>query len=223
MIVHLAWDRRGAAEAARRGHAVVICDVLRFSTACAVAAEAGVEVVPVPTDDEARRIAAELPGARIGREHLSPARMRGLPRGSALVLATPNGATCCALAAGAPLVLAGAIVNASAVAAALAGREEVTVLACGERWPDDTLRVALEDELGAGAVIAALPPSVRRSPEARAAEATFRALQPDLEAVLLALPSGEELVAKGLGDDVRFAARLDAVDAAPTLREGRLR
>jgi 2-phosphosulfolactate phosphatase len=96
------------------------------------------------------------------------------------------------------------------------------VIAAGERWPNDALRPALEDLLGAGAVLSALEPD-RPSPEARAAIATFRALERDLAATLRECASGRELVARGYPDDPRLAAELDASEAAPRLASGAYR
>ena len=105
--------------------------------------------------------------------------------------------------------MVGALVNAQAVADAVSylltadNRLSVTVLACGERWrvPDEegALRFALEDYLGAGAILAALP--FAQTIEAQACGTTFLALQNRLEAVLWECESGQELRSKGLGED----------------------
>jgi phosphosulfolactate phosphohydrolase-like enzyme len=58
--------------------------------------------------------------------------------------------------------------------------------------------------------------------EAKACSATFQAMQDHLEAILRECDSGQELRAKGLGEDVRFAAQLNIYDTAPVLRGERL-
>ena len=96
------------------------------------------------------------------------------------------------------------------------------VVPAGERWSDDTLRPAIEDLWGAGAVIAALVDLGvgvgGLSPEARMAEHAFRAVRPDLVAELSACASGVELAAAGFADDVAVAAQLGASRVVPVLR-----
>ena len=89
---------------------------------------------------------------------LRPSSLLGLAAGTVLALPSPNGASLCAAAARHDVVvLAGCLRNATAVAtAARAAGGPIGVVPAGERWPDDTLRVAAEDALGAGAIIAAL-------------------------------------------------------------------
>src|SRR5207244_2490986 len=130
---------------------------------------------------------------------------------------SPNGATCARLAAaGALHVLIAAFVNARAVACAArelmsAGDRAVTIIACGERWSqsasDGALRFAVEDYLGAGAVIYHLPET--RSPEAQTCARAFDAARVDLRQILLACGSGRELVGRAAIADIDAAAMLD--------------
>jgi 2-phosphosulfolactate phosphatase len=69
-------------------------------------------------------------------------------------------------------------------------------------------------------VLSALP--FTQTMEAQACGATFQAMQDHLEAILWECESGQELRAKGLGEDVRFAAQLNIYDTAPVLRGERL-
>ena len=89
----------------------------------------------------------------------------------------------------------------------------------GERWPDDTLRVAAEDALGAGAIIAALGDR-SLSPEAELVAAQFAAAAARLPELLAGLASGRELIADGYGADVDLAAAHDVSPAAPRLVDG---
>jgi 2-phosphosulfolactate phosphatase len=99
-----------------------------------------------------------------------------------------------------------------------AGTRAVAVVAAGERWPDGSLRPAVEDLYGAGAVIEALRVLgwTDLSPEARAAAAAYTAVRPDLGQALAASASGRELVAAGFGEDVAIAPR---PTAAPWCRD----
>jgi 2-phosphosulfolactate phosphatase len=137
-----------------------------------------------------------------------------------VVLASPNGATVSLAAAEAgAVVLAGCLRNASAVAAAardLGG--PVGVVAAGELRHDGSLRPAVEDLIGAGAVLNAL--GGHPSPEARAAVAAFLDAAPDLPSVLAGCASGRELAARGLDADLRLAAEHDVSRTVPRLEGG---
>ncbi|MDL5487569.1 2-phosphosulfolactate phosphatase [Microbacterium wangruii] len=196
--VRFEWGEAGSARLAPADVTVVV-DVLRFSTAVADRVAAGEQVT---ADD------AAATGSR-------------------------NGAPLAASLAGTgTTVLLGSLRNASAVADAVLAeqvrrgtRTSVVVLAAGERESADAgapVRFAVEDQLGAGAVIDAL---VQRgldhsSPEAAAACEAFRGLRAAARHLLSASGSGQELGEHGRGDEVRAAAEIDAVDAVPVLRQG---
>lgn len=107
---------------------------------------------PGPDSQGAIRAAAE--GA--AGFSLSPTSLRELPRGARIVLPSPNGSSIC-FAARASTVLTGSLRNRTAAArlAQSFGRP-IAVIAAGERWPDGSLRAAVEDLLGAGAILALL-------------------------------------------------------------------
>src|SRR3546814_13792990 len=94
-------------------------------------------------------------------------------------------------------------------------------MAAGEHWPGGNLRPAIEDLLGAGAIIERL--QGRPSPEARAARAAYRELKDEIPAVLSGCPSGQALAAAGFPEDVELAAQEDASTAVPMLQGGRYR
>ncbi len=155
---------------------------------------------------------------------LRPSSLLGLAPGTLLALPSPNGASLCAAAARHDaVVMAGCLRNATAVAVdavARAAGGPIGVVPAGERWPDDTLRVAAEDALGAGAVVAGL--TGRLSPEAELVAAQFAVAGGRLPAVLAGLASGRELIADGYEVDVQLAAAYDVSTAAPRLVEGAL-
>ncbi|MFH8252190.1 2-phosphosulfolactate phosphatase [Microbacterium sp. B2969] len=126
------------------------------------------------------------------------------------------------LAGGSALTLVGALTNASAVAGAVlaeqkrrSARTSVAVIAGG-----DGPRFAVEDLLGAGAIIAALADRGidHSSPEAAVACEAFRALRGATRHLLTASGSGRALAERA--DGVRAAAALDASSAVPVLRDG---
>jgi 2-phosphosulfolactate phosphatase len=232
----LAWGPAGLAALAPHAAVVVIVDVLRFSSAVTAAVEAGATVVPARWADEQAAALAAGSGAVLagrreeGRPSLSPTDLLTLRAGTRLVLPSPNGATIAVAAAGHAdtAVLAGSLRNATATARRareLAAGGPIGVVAAGERFADDSLRHAVEDLLGAGAVLAALDPSGAVSapccsPDAAAARAAFVAARPMLREQLLGSTSGRELAAIGFTDDVHTSAELDATDVAAQLVDG---
>src|SRR5262249_40915504 len=130
---------------------------------------------------------------RPDRYSLSPISLAAIPSGTRLVLPSPNGAALSLRAGALAATVAACLRNAAAVAR-FAGSQggPVAVIACGERWPDGTLRPCWEDLVGAGAVVAAL--AGPRSPEAEAACQAFQVAQADLPGRLQACSSGRELL-----------------------------
>jgi 2-phosphosulfolactate phosphatase len=229
------WGEAGLRALAPGVATIVIVDVLSFTTAVDVAVNGGSTVIPYRWRDEGATAAAREHGAllavsrrRTNAEHpysLSPQSLQRLPAGSRIVLPSPNGATLAGIAADfGATVIAGCLRNASTVAQvcrAIGG--PVLVIAAGERWRDGTqgsLRPALEDLLGAGAMLAALG-AASVSPEASAAIAAFTEARPHLAERIARSASGRELIESGFAGDVEIAAALDASTAAPILRGGR--
>lgn len=208
--VRFEWGTEGLARLAP-ADIVVAVDVLRFSSTLADAVAAGrriplEEAVLWSTNGAAVAAAASAPG--VGR--------------------APS------------TVLIGGIRNAAAVARAVMTLQErqgtrasVSIIAAGELGPTGELRFAVEDQLGAGAIIDALCDLGidHSSPEAAAAAEAFRALRPGLRHMLIGSGSGRELV-EGVASTTRMeaagvrpsttaeAAELDAVDVVPELRLG---
>lgn len=203
---------------------VIVVDVLSFSTCVDVATARGASILPFPAkdaaaEDFARRHGAELAGAR-GRacRSLSPASFLDAPAGLRCVLPSPNGAALSVQAATTPaVVLTGCLRNASAVArlASQLGRT-FDVCPAGERWPDGSLRPAIEDWLAAGAILRGLPGT--RSAEAEAAIAAFEASRERLADLVTRSGSGRELVERGWPQDVEMAVALDVSSNVPRLR-----
>lgn len=222
--VRCEWGLAGVQALAPHSDVMIIVDVLSFCTCVDIAVTNGAQVYPYHTrGDDAVLVAQSLHAVLAqprGAEgfSLSPASLLRIPQKTRLVLPSPNGATL-SLAAAPTVTFAACLRNARAVAyAAMQWGERIAVIAAGERWSDGSLRPALEDWLGAGAVIAAL--KGERSPEAAAAEQTFQALRATLPTVLQGCASGRELIEEGFGEDVQLAAAYNASGAAPRLIDG---
>jgi 2-phosphosulfolactate phosphatase len=196
--VRLEWGVDGLARLAP-SDVVVVVDVLRFSSTVTQAIERG-ETVAL----DAAAHAVSLNGAAVAE----------------------------AAAASAGTVLLGSLRNAAAVARTVMAiqhergdRTSIAVIACGERVsgePDALLRFAVEDLLGAGAVIDALADLGidHSSPDAAVAGEGFRSLRGAARHLLTASGSGRELDAAGRSDEVLAAAAVDAASAVPVLRDG---
>ncbi|MFP5488756.1 MAG: 2-phosphosulfolactate phosphatase [Acidimicrobiia bacterium] len=199
----LGWGHDGLVALAPECDVVVVVDVLRFSSAVSAAVEAGVRVDPFPWGDLRAAEHAERIGAALAVE---------------------------AAERSVPFVLAGCLRNATATARralVLAHGGTIGVVAAGERWHDvdGPLRPAVEDLIGAGAVLHALDPAGSVAPpccdpEARAARAAFLDARPLLAEVLAATRTGQELIARGDADDVSTSAELDATYVAAQLIDG---
>lgn len=202
--VRTEWGADGLARLAP-ADVVVVVDVLRFSSTVADAVAAGASV---PLGDAV-----------------------GWSRNGAAVAAGADPATS---------VLVGGLRNASAVARAVAtiqerrqARTSVAVIAAGEVDPRGVLRFAVEDQLGAGAIIAALTDLGidHTAPDAAVAAEGFRALRRALRHMISASGSARE-IADGVDATARMAAaglvpttvaeaaELDALEVVPVLRNG---
>jgi len=211
--VHSEWGLHGVETLRECCAVLVIVDVLSFSTAVDVAVGRGAKIHPFAYgDQDAAQVEADRVGARLATSHragdqlsLSPVSLMTLTPGERVLLPSPNGSRL-SLAGGGARVLAGCLRNATAVAALarrLAADADIAVIPAGERWPDGSLRCAIEDLIGAGAVIEALGLPV--SPEAQVAHDAFRAARPRLGETVGRCMSGRELIDRGFPRDVAIA------------------
>jgi 2-phosphosulfolactate phosphatase len=223
------------------GGIAVVIDVLRASTTIITAlANGAARVRPVADVAEARTLAAALgPDTLLGGERggvridgfdlgNSPAEYaRDRVAGRSIVITTTNGTAALAACGGAREILVGAMVNRSAVAAAVrrlaaaADRGAVHLVCAGTDG-----EVTAEDVLAAGAILdAALrdDPAAETDGPARTALETFRLVgrAADPRAALVAefrrAPGGANLVALGMEADLPACAALDAIAVVPRL------
>lgn len=203
--------------------AVVVFDVLRATTTMAAALAAGVGEIRVFDSITAARDAASAFGEGhilCGEErclrpdgfHLgnSPAGFLSESHaGRTVFMSTTNGTRALVAARGARELFAGALVNAQATAQCLGKRGmDVTLLCAGTNG-----HIAMEDVLGTGAVLDSLAGRAGvsiSSDRARIAHRLFQASRDHLPEALLDSQGGRNVVNAGLGEDVAYAARLDA-------------
>lgn len=240
--VRFDWGLPGAAAVARDADVAVIVDVLSFTTTLTVALDADVTVLPYRWGDResaeqyARQhhavLAVSRSQAAVGQLSLSPWSVRHAAEPPArLVLPSPNGSTIAyELAASATTCLGACLRNASAVAAWIISQYDprqttVALIAAGERWDDGSLRPAVEDMWGAGAVIAGMQEAHwgEVSPEADAARAAYEATAGHEHDVLRNCASGQELIRAGFATDVAIAAETDHSSTVPRLVDGYFR
>ncbi len=232
------WGKRGAREAAERGDITIIVDVLSFSSTVVTAVNGGAIIYPYPPPINeqalhyAKQVGAELllgraEAARLGRPSLSPVSFGPQHAGKKFVLCSLNGAACTWITSKVPALLVGSLLNASA-AASVANRLHskagacITVVPCGEHWDhgrdgENDLRPAVEDYLGAGAILSRLEGS--KSPEAQVCVHAFQQSESNLSELLWESGSGRELRAMGFANDVKHCSRLDVYDYVPRLEK----
>lgn len=224
-----------AAERVRGKHAVVV-DVLRATSTIATALANGAEgVIPVENPEE-----AVLVGNRLGRERVllcgeresvkipgfdldnSPASFTpAAVAGKTLVMTTTNGTRALRALSAAVSLQTAALLNRAAAARALANEAgDVTIVCAG-----DDGRFALDDALGAGALVdalIALAGNFELLDGARAAAMLYASAQPRLGDAIASADHATTLARAGFGADVVRCAQLDQFDIVPTLRDGML-
>jgi 2-phosphosulfolactate phosphatase len=230
--VRFDWGLEGAADIAAEADVIVVVDVLSFATTVDLAVGLGAGVVPV--DPEAS-VAAQASGATVaGRRGeagvtLSPASITAetVAAGARIVLPSPNGSRVVAglRDRGAQVVVA-SLRNRTAIAKWVleqqgdkGDRFYVAIIAAGEQRADGTIRFAVEDLLGAGAVIDALADVGVDycSPEAAAAAAAFTGLRNATGHLIGASASGREMAGEGYRGDIDLAIDVDASSTVPVL------
>lgn len=225
--LHLEWGPQAIATAPE-ADLFVIVDLLSFSTCVDIALSRGAWVYPFDFKDHRAHAFALAEKALLAqtRSHdeisLSPASLRKLEPGQKVVLPSPNGSSLSKLTGKTPTVCA-CLRNARAVADWIRqqGYQQIQLVAAGERWPDDSLRPAIEDQLGAGAVINFLQADdVQLSAEAQWALSSFSQAVPQLQQVIQACQSGQELLHKGFPQDIELAAQLNCSRIIPLLENG---
>ncbi len=220
------WGEQGVLALAPISDAIIIVDVLSFTTCVEIATANGAIVYPYRKSDTSPQVFAEENNAILAtrtREtsgySLAPSSLQHIPPETRLVLPSPNGSTL-SLSTGNTPTYAGCLRNAKAIAdAAKQHGSQISVIPAGERWKIDySLRPSLEDMLGAGAIIHEL--QGEKSPEAIWAEMTFLHFRDNLQKTLNTIGSGIELIERGFPEDVELAAQYNCSQNVPLLLGG---
>lgn len=244
ILLNLDWGIDGVRFALRNREIVVVVDTLRFSTAVVTAIAHGFTIYPIGDQGEGKVLAASIGAEMTGRPgmakySLSPhSYLRAVPGDNQnVVIYSPNGAACAALAREDDIVLIGCLLNARAVGEFLSkiatekGRS-VTVVAAGEQRAIETGErivydkeaaypvFAIEDYLASGAIIGYA--DLKTSAEADLCRLTFRAARRRLKRLLLNSFSGRYLVQNGLEDDITHSAKLNHYNVVPVMHSGKI-
>jgi len=231
--IRFEWGLEGVRKLGPGCDVLVIVDVLSFTTSVGLVVEKGGVGLPYGERDDNLDQLANEHDALIASSRkdtspdvpysLSPASLLDMPEGTHLVMPSANGSALSKEAANLGVtVLAGSLRNAAAVATACKRfGERITVVAAGERWEGyhGQLRPALEDLIGAGAILSHFERD-NLSSEARAAVDSFKSVRYNLLEVLQDCSSGRELIEIGYDRDVEIAAHLNVSKSVPILGNG---
>lgn len=193
---------------------IIIIDVLSFSTCVDVALSAGADVYPYPYKDDSAIEFAKTNNAVLANFKrsktelsLSPFSLLNIAKNEKLVLPSPNGSEL-SLSTGNVITLCSCFRNCEETAKyAMSRGRNISVIPAGEKWQDGSMRFAIEDYLGAGAVISYLNGSL--SAEAKASLDFFNSQKSNLKDRIIESISGKELIDKGFPEDVDLASEFN--------------
>ncbi len=216
----------------------IVVDVLRASSSIVALLEGGASrIIAAAGIDEARALHERLPEYLLcgesgglpppGFDHgNSPAEFSRLDlAGKGAILATSNGTRLLAALADAPAVLAGCLLNRTAVTRAALGiareRDLDIAVVCSAAYGGSTF--VLEDALGAGAIVEAAlvaDQTLEAADAARFARDAFVAVSSGLPPAVASSYHARELAEAGFAEDVAFCAKCDASSLVPSLERG---
>lgn len=220
----------------------MIVDTLRASSFVATALDIGAQAVrPVTTVKEALQLrrspgplgaallAGEIGGVKVegfdfGNSPTELLSRESEVRGKTMILRSTMGTKSiqAAKVGGADAIAIGCILNARAVAAhahshCVRHGRDMTLVCCG--FPPE--QFAVDDFLGAGAIIAELPEEVRRDDAALAAHLAFEAIKDtgELLDVVNRGRSARLLQEIGVEEDIPFCLQVNRYDVLPLMRD----
>lgn len=227
-IINCEWGLKGIQTFKKSSDVFIIVDVLSFSTSVDIALSNDAVIYPYRFVDEttflySKQVDAELASIERTKDKysLSPGSLLNIIPGTKLVLPSPNGSEL-SLSTGGVQTLTACLRNCKAVADyAMAIGNSITVIPAGEKWEDGSIRFAIEDYVGAGAVISHLHGSL--SAEAKSALASFDSFKDNLHRTISESISGQELLSRGFEEDILLATELNVSSAVPLLGDNSYR
>ncbi|MBE9188862.1 2-phosphosulfolactate phosphatase [Gloeocapsopsis crepidinum LEGE 06123] len=216
------WGEQGVINLAPISDVLIVVDVLSFSTCVEIASNNGAIIFPYQwKDNSALDYALSLNAELVSNERkltngysLSPSSLVNIPANTRLVLPSPNGATLTLAVQQQAQVLTGCLRNCEAVANfAQKKGKRISIIPAGERWNNGSLRIALEDMIGAGAILSHMQGTF--SPEAKAAIAVFQSTKDALLSNLKSCISGKELITRRFAKDVELSAAYNISKCVP--------
>ncbi len=221
-MIHCEWGIEGINRYSSISDVTIIVDILSFSTCVDIAVSQNAIVYPykfkeISAIEYAAANNAELASLNRSKENfsLSPLSLMKLSNGTRIVLPSPNGSEL-SLNSKSDLTLCACLRNYRAVAEyvnSISGN--VNVIPAGEKWRNGTIRFAVEDYIGAGALISELKGVL--SAEAIVAKKLFESLKPDFKDIISGSLSARELIEKGFQEDVDIAMEVNAGNTIPIL------
>ena len=235
--IHVLARKEDLEPALAAGRVAVVLDILFATTSMVNALAHGASaIVPVQNEAAARAEAASRPAETtllageldaVTLPGFAPPTPLALARreldGRTVVHSTTNGTIAFGLAAGARALYAGAMLNAQALVDHLlrVHPEDPLLIVCAGSMGNFNL----EDFVGAGCLVdllaARLGADADLSDGALAARTVFRSDTP--EALLLGSRVGRMFAARGLGEEVRYCARVSTLPVVARMNEGELR
>ena len=227
-VINLEWGVKGLKKFKPVSDVIIIIDVLSFSTCVDIVLNKSAFIYPYKYMDDttilySMQVGAELASTQRSKNNysLSPGSLLNIKSGSKLVLPSPNGSELSFLSGSAGIItLTACLRNCRAVAEyAMELGKNITLIPAGEKWEDGSIRFAIEDILGAGAVISFLDGNF--SAEALFAKDLYNTLKSDVCGILSECVSGKELIEKEFETDVRLACETNVSDSIPVFNVNR--
>ena len=218
------WGKSGIEQLAPISDAVIIVDILSFSTCVDVANSRGAVVFPYRWRDKSIQTFAQIVNAELAEKRghnnysLSPVSLLPITKGTRLVLPSPNGSSLSFATMKTP-TLTGCLRNCQTVAlSAMNYGKKIAVVPAGEKWSDGNLRPSFEDFVGAGAIINYLKGTL--SAEAKLAVSAYQSIRSSIVKLMKQCSSGKELIERGFERDVDLASQINVSNSIPTLING---